>query len=228
MEAILEALRQEKLPHDIRKGVRRNKRDRKVGACLGYVEGYPPTWRASRMTRNNPELAKLICQYAKDRFPEFKFSTVQINKGGSALHVDILNHSRPSMIVSLGEHTGGELWQYPDVVLDIKHKLSECDGRVPHITLPYEGERYSLVYFTLKATKRPPPPPEEVQLLLQCGFDTPQPISERTKPRVDLLEAAAGILMSEYGLSSDYIGDYTNTLAFKKRESRPFKLFSVS
>jgi hypothetical protein len=74
------------------------------------------------------------------------------------------------LIMSLGAHTGGELYQYPRDVLDIKGRLVECKGLLPHMTLPFEGERYSVVYFQLNPKKKQPPPPEHQQLLEECGF----------------------------------------------------------
>jgi hypothetical protein len=113
--------------------------------------------------------------------------------GASTLHIDG-NNNGPSIIVSLGVHTGGQLWQYPGDILNIAAKLTECNGLIPHVTLPYEGERYSLVYYFIKA-RRDEPTPENAAFLKDLGFssvlDCPPSPSD---PRGDLLKEAAALV----------------------------------
>ena len=103
--------------------------------------------------------------------PGFLYSSVQCNKGyGASLHVDG-NNAGPSAIVSLGNHSGGGLWVWDDKgdtvitaekdvaewckkgdritgrVLDIHDRLTIIDGCRPHQVMPFDGERYSLVFF---------------------------------------------------------------------------------
>lgn len=207
-EQVLEELRATKLPRDRRRNVRRDEGDRKVGMCLGYVVKYDVGWVASQYTVNNPKLSTLLCQYARERFPDFHFTSIQVNQGSSALHVDTGN-SGPSLIVSLGDHDGGDLWQYPDQQICIKNALQPCEGRLPHITLPFEGERYSIVYFSQKG-KRNNPTSDQQSILDSCGFYPPRTLADGFKPRADLLHHAAEILTNDWGLSKAYIGDYTN------------------
>lgn len=206
---LLEVLRTVLLPPDNRRSVRRNDADRKVGVCLGYVIKYDFGWVPSRFTVKNPELSRILCQYARERYPDFKFSSIMVNKGSSALHVDRGNCG-PSLILSLGDHVGGELWQYPNTVLRIKEELSPCEGRLPHITLPFEGERYSLVYFNMKGDRKGPST-QHRRLLRSCGFNKPPKttVDDQTA-RADLLTHAAQILRKKWGLPKSYIGDYTN------------------
>ena len=57
-----------------------------------------------------------------------------------------------SLIVGLGDYEGGEL-AVEDEEFDIKYKPLEFDGwRSRHWTLPFRGERFSLVYFTPSTT----------------------------------------------------------------------------
>ena len=90
------------------------------------------------------------------------------------VHVDA-NNLGPSWIIGLGDYTGGELWLADpdgDIELEVKQKMlrrSEkpgdiikgrlinikdkwfhFDGRVPHAAMPFQGNRFSLVYFTSK------------------------------------------------------------------------------
>ena len=131
-----------------------------------------------------------------------------INKGGSALHVDRMNFG-PSVIVSLGLHTGGQLWQYPDLVLDIHNRPQLTNGLLPHMTLPYKGERFSLVYFNMCGNRAAMSTKDDEYLRL-LGFHgiAKQPIA-KPRPRADLLDEAANILRKQ-GVSKRAIGDYRN------------------
>jgi len=213
---ILRVLRGCEIPRERRKSVRKSNSDPKRGMCLGYVTKYDTGFVASQFTREAPELSRVLCRFAAEQYPNFKFSSIMVNEGGSGLHVDKGNLG-PSLIMSVGDHVGGELWQYPNVTLRIKNRLRPCDGRLPHITLPFEGERYSIVYFTMKAQAAPPAPVERA-LLRSCGFRAPNQNSsdDRATARSDLLPHAAHILRKEWGLHKSYIGDYTNK-SLKKR-----------
>ena len=206
---VLQALRDIELPFDKRRSVRRDDTQGKRGMCLGYVLNYAQGWTASKYTMSNPELSRLLVLFARQRYPDFRFSSIMVNKGGSALHVDKMNDG-PSLIVSLGDHIGGDLWQFPNKRLNVRNRICPCDGRLPHITLPYEGERYSLVFFNMKGIQRPGPSPDRYRILKGCGFRKPRIDPENEGHRADLLPAAAAILRKEHGLSRSYIGDYTN------------------
>ena len=54
-------------------------------------------------------------------------------------------------------------------MLDIYNKIVECNGLVPHATLPFDGERYSIVWYCVRDL-RPPPNPYESNLLRELGF----------------------------------------------------------
>jgi hypothetical protein len=161
----------------------------------------------SRYTRTHKDLAKILCDYAHQRFPKFKFSAIMLNEGGSGLHVDKMNCG-PSLIASFGDHTGGELFQYPDKVINIHNRLKMSDGTVPHMTLPFEGERFSVVYFTNKWTRHTAPSSATVRELKALGFSRPRPCD--VTPRVDLLSSAASYLR-QAGVAKSVIGDFMNT-----------------
>ena len=59
------------------------------------------------------------------------------------------NNHGPSMIIGLGEYTGGELWQY-DPSGDYEMVVKGDNGNAPHAALPFEGNRMTIVYFTRK------------------------------------------------------------------------------
>jgi hypothetical protein len=207
---ILRYLRSIQLPRETRRSVRASVKHDKRGFVLGYVISYDQGWVCSSATLQHPELAKMLCRYIRRRFPKLVFTSIMVNEGRSALHVDKSNCDL-SAIVSFGEHTGGELWQYPDTVLKILKRPTLCHGSLPHITLPYEGERYSIVYYNLATQDSRLPNKETVALLDYLGFSRLAERPERSLPaREDLLPDAARILRRELGLSSAFIGDYLN------------------
>jgi hypothetical protein len=79
----------------------------------------------------------------------------------SRKHVDGKNDGS-SFILSLGNHTGGglrlyESTDYPDKptkILTIHGRFTEFNGRIPHDNAPYEGERFSIIFFVHRAFRR--------------------------------------------------------------------------
>ena len=66
------------------------------------------------------------------------------------LHVDGLNCG-PSVMLTVGDNVkGGDLW-YDGKVYPTLNKALYFDGNIPHMTLPYSGNRFSIVCFTLKS-----------------------------------------------------------------------------
>ena len=90
----------------------------------------------------------------------------------SALHVDDYN-SGPSYIVGLGTYAGGELWTLEHGPLDCHHSFCHYDGTEPHATLPFTGERYTLVFFTHQT--HPRLGDADRSYLESLGFPLPKP-----------------------------------------------------
>lgn len=102
-----------------------------------------------------PNLYKLATQLIKEQYPEFSYTTIQVNKNVlSPPHVD-KNNVGPSYIIALGNYTGGEL-VIKGKKYNIRNKWKSFDGTQGHWVEPFEGTRYSLVYFT--HTFKPPSP----------------------------------------------------------------------
>jgi hypothetical protein len=181
------------IPRDARvrtKGHESNTRSKR-GFVLGAVLMYSDTqFKVSQHTYRYKELAKALCKLGRESFPDFPFTSIMVNKGACALHVD-RNNCGPSMICSLGEHTGGELWQWPGDVIDVHDKFQISNGLLPHATLPLEGERYSIVYYCVRDL-RELPCDEDQKLLEGLGFwslaSRPTKVG---RARIDLLKAAA-------------------------------------
>jgi hypothetical protein len=99
-----------------------------------------------------PELLRECFILEKKLFPNRPpSSTIAVNKHCQFRpHRDtgLGNGQSDSMIVGLGNYVGGELL-VENEVHDIRYKPIEFNGwKCRHSTLPFEGERFSLVFFT--------------------------------------------------------------------------------
>ena len=105
---------------------------------------------ATELMRACFELERALCP---NRPPS---TTIAINR-----HAQFLPHrdsgagsgQSSSLIVALGDFAGGEI-VLDTVPHDIRYNVLEFDGWFTrHWTLPFEGERYSLVWFTPVGTE---------------------------------------------------------------------------
>jgi RNA recognition motif-containing protein len=117
------------------------------GASPKNIDIFPLLW----------ELASAVLQ---DMDPSFSYSSLAVTKNfvGSP-HVD-MNDTSPQYAISLGDFcNGGELCveasPHEIYVIDTKCKFAKLDGRYPHWVKPYEGERYSLIYYQVNGESLP-------------------------------------------------------------------------
>ena len=134
------------------------------GVVMGYIKNYPhytqnlgyPTYAISRTSKTG-KYNKLFYEafmLGLCEIPDFFFTSVQINKNHRCCkHIDSYNVG-VSYIIGLGDYTGGELRiynkddSYEDI--DIKNRWYCFNGsKKYHETLPFTGERYSLVYYKI-------------------------------------------------------------------------------
>ena len=109
----------------------------------------------SRYNSKYPELYEELCNLINISKPDFKYTTIQVNKNVvSNPHVD-KNNVGPSYIIALGDFSGGKLVIEGDEY-NIKNRWKNFDGKLGHWITPFLGTRYSLVYFT--HTFKPPCP----------------------------------------------------------------------
>ena len=117
---------------------------------LGYRTRGP-----SRYNKKFPELFEAIQEMIAHHRPSFEYTTIQVNRNVlSHPHVD-KNNVGPSYIIALGDFTGGRL-VIEGVEHDIHNRFKRFDGTKGHWITSFEGERYSLVFFT--HTFKPPHP----------------------------------------------------------------------
>ncbi|CAE8641853.1 unnamed protein product [Polarella glacialis] len=116
------------------------------------VGSMPPPLEAPNANLTFPELALAAFELEKALLPDrLPSSTIAINKRAQFLpHVDSGAGAGQgiSLIVGLGDYTGGEL-VVEGVDHDIRYSALEfCGWTQRHWTLPFQGERFSLVWFT--------------------------------------------------------------------------------
>ena len=120
-----------------------------VGMNWSILFGPSPGKRT--FDEDNKKAISVICGIVKKLFPDFYFCSIHMNKNFPGnLHVDGLNCG-PSVMLTVGENVkGGDLW-YNGTVFPTLNRALYFDGNLPHMTVPYTGERYSIVCFTLKS-----------------------------------------------------------------------------
>lgn len=102
----------------------------------------------SRMTWQRPELWCLLQEFAA-KHVQIPWDAVQVNDNyQSAPHRDKGNQG-DSYIVGFGSYTGGELWVDGEDhdINHTPHLFLGCD--LLHSTKPWNGNRYSLVFFSI-------------------------------------------------------------------------------
>ena len=83
------------------------------------------------------------------------------------LHRD-RNNRGESLIIALGNYTGGGLWVAGSGEFDIHDKFMKFDGNIPHGPLPSKGERYSIVLYT--NSKMETASRDDLEVPCRCGL----------------------------------------------------------
>jgi hypothetical protein len=193
----LEVLRKMKIPlSDSRDNVLPVGVEKIRSMLLGlYCHG--PHFGVSTATKEFPWTVRLMIGTFRRAFPWFPFTSIQVNSGfASRPHVDRRSRG-PSALIALGEHSGGYLWvhepesgtvpkvlsseegqvstqyrvgeQYWGHEYDVNGHWLRFDGHRMHYTLPFEGERHSLVFFT--SSKFLEAPVGVRNEMFEAGFD---------------------------------------------------------
>jgi len=138
---------------------------------LGKVRAYHTKIMVeSANNKKHRILLKLLDDAVKLFDPDFRYTTIQLNKNVlTPVHRD-KNNVGLSLALSLGEFTGGGIRQfnlgggYRDI--DTHNNFQFQDGSLLHQTLPFEGERYAFIFFFHKAGFNSPKPPPLTEILL--------------------------------------------------------------
>merc|ERR1740123_71776 len=155
-------------------------------------------------TKRYPEFTVLINKWLRDKMPEeikenFGYTSININKNyAGRLHRDG-NNAGPSLIKAFGDFHGGDLNYWPSddkklpleefdqskkVTLNIKSNLLLFDGNRGHFVNPFQGERYSLVFFSLRTWNKVPE--EDLKAARRYGVPVP------TVPQMAVMQQLLG------------------------------------
>jgi len=155
-------------------------------------------------TKRYPEFTLLITKWLRDRMPEeikhnFGYTSININKNyAGRLHRDG-NNAGPSLIKAFGEFCGGDLNYWPSddkklpledfdesnkVTINIQNNLLLFDGNRGHCVNSFQGERYSLVFFSLRTWNKVPE--EDLEEARRCGVPVP------TVPQMTVMQQLLG------------------------------------
>ena len=110
---------------------------------------YDQPFQPSANNHKYPLVYEALKKIIKAIDPDFEYNSITLNHNFKTLpHYDKSNKS-PSLIVALGDYTGGEL-VIEDCKFDICCKPLIMNGGVSkHWTNDFVGERYSIVYYKI-------------------------------------------------------------------------------
>jgi len=164
-----------------------------MGLVADRTGGINPT----RYTLAYPNCSKVLCDYLSDHLPaefsKFTFTSINVNKNYAGRRHRDGNNVGPSVIKAFGKYKGGQLQYFPNdnralqledlpesdkVDLDLSSNMALFDGRRAHQVKPFEGERYSLVWFTCPRNDRVPA--DKKAGMVQCGFQMPSAKDTKT------------------------------------------------
>ena len=159
LKEIYEELEDITLPMSYRSGGRGQGHQIRTGACnqkkarqtsFGYTN-YQQKKQLSSYTKKYPYMLPLFKKFIKSHYPEFKFTSVYVNKNVACKrHLDSKNIGE-SLLVGLGPYTGGQTCLYingKEKKFHIKSQSLIFNGsEIEHKSLPFKGTRYSLVFF---------------------------------------------------------------------------------
>jgi len=163
MEEITDELLKFQYPRNYQ---RKNIMDKEDKYYYGFVLGMVNSWAHAdvketgadkRLCRRNAyKKYQKIYELAKELGKDIEYTSIQFNKNYRCKkHIDG-NNMGESSIIGLGNYTGGELLVYydgpdnPPKKIDIKGKFFKFNGsQYYHETAPFEGERHTLVYYSI-------------------------------------------------------------------------------
>jgi len=110
----------------------------------------------TKLVDDHPDMINIFAEFANLYFPEFFYTQIQINKNYPVgIHKDSSNTGE-SVLCAFGTYTGGETvvdfgqdaTKYAPCALNPRVKPVQFNGsKFSHWVKPFEGKRYSLVFF---------------------------------------------------------------------------------
>lgn len=113
-----------------------------------------PSMGATKVKLLNPILEEVFSEFQELYFPGFEYNSVQLTKNFQIKrHIDSLNIGE-SVLCAFGNYTGGETVvekEDGEWVIDCRKKPYKFNGsKYYHWVKPFEGTRYSLVFYKKK------------------------------------------------------------------------------
>ena len=142
-----------------------------------------------RCTERFTSMHKFLAMWIRWKVPEAVFTTIVVNYNFQCLRHRDGRNVGPTVLLAIGAFTGGALRLWPgdsgetDVgklkvadakVVELEHQKGEpylFDGNCAHEVLPFEGERFSVMAFSLKGYEAAAV--HEVEKLKQMGYPFP-------------------------------------------------------
>jgi len=161
---------------------------------LGLSRSRDGRFLEKEATKDHPDVTRLLCQWVKDHpVPgcdrDMPFTSINVNfKYAARRHRDSNNHGL-SLIKALGKFSGGRLGYFPNddqaiaretldqlpesdrIFVNLKENFALFNGSCAHEVEDYEGERYSLVFFSMAGYEKTPT--EVRDFLIDCGISWP-------------------------------------------------------
>lgn len=138
-----------------------------VGSFSGQL-GFVRSWTDSfatlstlSRTKHGTELCKILGKFMQQKYPKFHFTSICVNRNWpGTLHVD-KNNLGPSKMLTVGSNTlqGGDLYIHTlsggGKLIKTQNRVVTFNGNDPHMTQPYHGTRYSIVFYTTSSGIKP-------------------------------------------------------------------------
>ncbi len=163
---------------------------------LGGVRTRTGTVVLTRITTKYLAAFNLLCRWLAENAPStlknFAYSSINLNYGYAARRHRDANNVGPSITKSFGQFTGGLLlyWPFDDgqsdindfvdsaaLTIDTHREMVLFDGPRCHTVTPFQGERYSVVFFT--APKFEKMRADSIRVLQENGATWPSETSQR-------------------------------------------------
>ena len=127
----------------------------KIGnPCFSYTFGFNKKLHLTKISEKYPKIYEMAKNYIQEIYPDFKYTTITINKNICCLpHRDNYNKN-DSLIISFGDFTeGGNLYVKKDNQVECLYNKDTpviFSGNNLHWNDQPNGKRYSLVYYNLE------------------------------------------------------------------------------
>jgi len=180
----------------------RNKSGSGRSQAFGVVNrrSCPPDY--SRHCWMRPYLYKLLLEFGNKFVPaDIAFTSITVNQGYLAAKHRDKGNVGVSYLVAFGDYTGGEL----DILegdisgcYNVRTPIVADFSKVYHAVRPFQGTRYSLVYYVAKNSDGLPPPSVEkvgTKWVFKRGEEIvtslPHPLKGRVKPPMRIVHCDA-------------------------------------